>query len=489
MLDRRRRLSVLAICCLSLFIVGIDVTIVNVALPSIQKDLGTPFDGLQWTIDAYTLAIASLLMLSASMGDRIGRKRVFMTGLVIFTAGSLLCSVAQDTRTLIIFRVVQAVGGSMLNPVAMSIIINTFTDPKERAKAIGVWGGVVGLSLALGPVVGGALVDSAGWRSIFWLNVPIGIAAFILTALFVPESKAPRARRLDPVGQLLVMIVLTSLTFGIIEGPRLGWRTAAILGSFAAVVVALPVLALYERRRTEPLLDIRFFRSVPFSGATVTAVCGFAALGGFLFLNTLYLQSVRHYSPLHAGLLTLPMAAMTAVFGPVSGRVVAARGPRVPLLLAGAGIACCGVLLSQVTNHTAIWYLMIAYLLFGFGFGMLNAPITNSAASGMPRSQAGVAAAIASTSRQIGAALGVAVLGTVVTSRIKGTFATGFTSASHLGWDIMIGCGVAVFVLGVVTTSPWAHRTAAVAAKLIEADQNSSQGQEARPESVHAAAD
>jgi EmrB/QacA subfamily drug resistance transporter len=476
MLDRRRRLSVLAICCLSLFIVGIDVTIVNVALPSIQKDLGTPFDGLQWTIDAYTLALASLLMLSASMGDRIGRKRVFMTGLVIFTAGSLLCSVAPDTKTLIIFRIVQAVGGSMLNPVAMSIIINTFTDPKERAKAIGVWGGVVGLSLALGPVVGGALIDAAGWRSIFWLNVPIGIAAFILTARFVPESKAPRPRRLDPVGQFLVMISLASLTFGIIEGPRLGWSAAAILGSFATVLVAVPALVLHERHRNEPLLDIRFFHSVPFTGATVTAVCGFAALGGFLFLNALYLQSVRHFSPLHAGLLTLPMALTTGIFSPISGRIVAARGPRLPLLLAGTGIAIGGLMLSQMTDHTAISFLIVAYVVFGFGFGIINAPITNSAASGMPRSQAGVAAAIASTSRQIGAALGVAVLGTAVTSRIKGTFATGFSDASHLGWDIMTGCGVAVFVLGMVTTSAWAHRTATEAASLIEADQKLDRG-------------
>jgi EmrB/QacA subfamily drug resistance transporter len=472
MLDRRRRLSVLAICCLSLFIVGIDVTIVNVALPSIQKDLGTPFDGLQWTLDAYTLAIASLLMLSASMGDRIGRKRVFMTGLVIFTAGSLLCSVAPDTRMLIIFRIVQAVGGSMLNPVAMSIIINTFTDPKERAKAIGVWGGVVGLSLALGPVVGGALVDTIGWRSIFWLNVPIGVAAFILTAMFVPESKAARSRRLDPVGQLLVMVILAGLTFGIIEGPRRGWSDAVILGAFAVVVIAVPCLVLYERNRDQPLLDIRFFHSVPFTGATVMAVCGFAGLGGFLFLNTLYLQSVRHFSPLHAGLLTLPMAAVTAVCAPISGRIVAARGPRLPLLVAGAGIAICGLMLAHVSNTSAIWYLTLAYVVFGLGFGSLNAPITNSAASGMPRSQAGVAAAIASTSRQTGAALGVAILGAAVTSRIKGSFATGFSSASHLGWDIMTGCGVAVFVLGIVTTSAWAHRTAAEAAKLIEADQN-----------------
>jgi EmrB/QacA subfamily drug resistance transporter len=491
MLDRRRRLSVLAICCLSLFIVGLDTTIVNVALPSIQRDLHAPFDGLQWTIDAYTLAIASLLMLSASIADRIGRKRVFLVGLVIFSLGSLLCSLAPNTPTLIVFRIVQAVGGSMLNPVAMSIIINTFTDPSERAKAIGVWGGVVGLSMALGPIVGGALIDSAGWRSIFWLNVPVGIAAFTLTSVFVPESKAPRPRRLDPIAQLLVMTLLATLTYAIIEGPSKGWTSIVIVGCFAVAAGTIPTLVLHERRRSEPLLDLRFFHSVPFSGAIVTAICGFAALGGFLFLNALYLQSVRHFSPLHAGLLTLPMAVMTAIFAPLSGRLVAARGTRLPLLAAGVGITACGLMLTRLTATTPIWYLIVAYVAFGFGFGVLNAPITNSAASGMPRSQAGVAAAVASTSRQVGSALGVAVLGSIVTSRITGTFATGFSAASHLGWAVMTALGVAVFVLGWLTTNAWATRTAATAALLVATDQRIADGgpEVLTPESVRAVVD
>src|SRR4029077_7095200 len=216
-LPRRRRRLVLAICCMSLLIVGLDKTIVNVALPSIGRELHTSVSGLQWTVDAYTLVLASLLMLSGSMADRFGRRRVFETGLVLFTLGSLLWSVAARQGLVVVFRMLQAVGGSMLNPVAMSIIRNVFTDARERAQAIGMWGATVGISLALGPVVGGALVQSVGWRSIFWINVPVGLAALALTMRFVPESRAPRPRRLDPVGQVLVIVLLSSLTYGIIE--------------------------------------------------------------------------------------------------------------------------------------------------------------------------------------------------------------------------------------------------------------------------------
>ena len=225
-LTRRRRLLVLAICCMSLLIVGMDNTIVNVALPSIRTDLDASVEGLQWTIDGYTLVLASLLILAGSTADRFGRRRTFQTGLVLFTLGSLLCSLAPGLGWLIAFRMVQAIGGSMLNPVAMSIITNVFTEPRERARAIGVWGGVVGISLGVGPIVGGLLTETVGWRSIFWINVPIGLAAVVLAALFVPESRAPRARRVDPVGQLLVLALLASVTYAIINGPRAGWTSA-----------------------------------------------------------------------------------------------------------------------------------------------------------------------------------------------------------------------------------------------------------------------
>ncbi|HWF21540.1 MAG TPA: MFS transporter, partial [Acidimicrobiales bacterium] len=222
-LDRRKRLIVLAVCCMSLLIVGMDNTIVNVALPSIQREFHASVSGLQWTIDAYLVVLASLLMLSGSMADRFGRRRTFQLGLVIFTLGSLLCSLAPSLVWLVVFRMVQAVGGSMLNPVAVSIIRNTFDDPKERAQALGAWGAVIGISLGLGPVVGGVLVHTVGWRSIFWVNIPVGVAAIALTARFVPESKAAHPRRLDSIGQILVIVFLASLTYSIIEGPEAGW--------------------------------------------------------------------------------------------------------------------------------------------------------------------------------------------------------------------------------------------------------------------------
>jgi EmrB/QacA subfamily drug resistance transporter len=452
---------VLAICSMSLFIVGVDVTIVNVALPAIGHDLNASYSGLQWTIDAYTLVLASLLMLSGSMADRLGRRRIFQIGLALFSLGSLLCSVSPNLGSLIVFRMLQAVGGSMLNPVAMSIIRNTFTDARERAAAIGIWGAVIGISLALGPVLGGALTDSIGWRSIFWVNVPIGVAAIALTALYVPESRAPRPRRVDPVGQLLVIIALSSVTYAIIEGPSAGWASARTIGVFAVAIVAVATLLPYESRREDPLVEIGFFRSVPFAGATVIAVAAFAALGGFLFLNTLYLQEVRGLSPLTAGLYTLPLAAVTVVASPLSGRLVGRVGPRPSLLLGGVGIGAGSLMLTGLTTHTAVLWLLSSYLVFGVGFGVINAPITNTAVSGMPPAQAGVAAGIASTSRQVGQSLGVAIIGVAATSGIHGPLRTSLAAASHPGWWIATACGVAIVGLGFLTTTRWAHDTAA----------------------------
>src|SRR5919204_3763506 len=227
--DQRRKTGVLLICCMALFIVGLDVTVVNVALPSVGRELHTRVSGFQWTIDAYTVVMASLLMFSGSMGDRLGRKRVFIAGLSLFSLASLLCSLAPTVGLLVAFRVLQAVGGSMLSPVALSIITNTFTDPRERAQAVGIWGAVFGISMGLGPVLGGTVVSWIGWRSIFWINIPVGIAAILLTLRFILESKAPRPRRVDPVGQLLVIVLLATLTFGIIEAPSHGWSSPAIV--------------------------------------------------------------------------------------------------------------------------------------------------------------------------------------------------------------------------------------------------------------------
>ncbi len=467
-LGRRHRLLVLAICCTSLLIVSLDNTVLNVALPSMQRDLDASLAGLQWTIDAYTLVLAALLMLAGSTADRIGRKRVFMAGLVVFAVGSLLCSLAPNLESLVAFRMVQAVGGSMLNPVAMSIITNTFTDPRERARAIGAWGAVVGISMAAGPIIGGLLVESVGWRSIFWINLPVGLAALLLTWRFVPESRAPKARRPDPVGQLLVIALLGSLTYAIIEAPTAPLGETLALGMVA--LAALLGLLRYEPRRHEPLIDLRFFRSAPFSGATVIAVSAFAGLGGFLFLSTLYLQNVRGLDALHAGLWMLPMAVLCFVCAPVAGRLVGSRGPRLPLLVAGIAMTASGVLFAAFEAETGNVTLVIGYVLFGLGFGFVNAPITNTAVSGMPRAQAGVAAAVASTSRQIGQTLGVAVIGAVLAAGLgSSSYADAFVSAARPAWWIVAACGFAVLVLGALTTGVWARETADRTARRLEA--------------------
>jgi EmrB/QacA subfamily drug resistance transporter len=433
---------------MSLLIVGIDVTIVNVALPSIGRGLHASLSDLQWTIDAYTLVLASLLMASGSTADRFGRRRVFQVGLVMFTLGSLLCSLSTSDTELVIFRCLQALGGSMLNPVALSIISNTFTERRARARAMGVWGAVFGISLALGPVLGGVLVTGLSWRAIFWINIPIGVAAIILTQLFVPESKSPRPRRFDPWGQLLVIVMIVALTYSIIEGPSKGWGSPLIITTFAVAVLSVVALVLVESRRRQPLIEVRFFRSLPFSGASIIAVVAFMGLGGFLFLNTLYLQEGRGYSALHAGLLTLPMAAMICIFAPISGRLVGTRGPRLPMVVAGL-VSCVSLaLLTRLTDTTALPYQLVCYVLFGIACGLVNAPIANAAVSGMPNSQAGVAASVASASRQLGSTLGVAITGSIVANASP----AGLAVASHAAWAVLAACGLAVAVLGYATT-------------------------------------
>ncbi len=466
-LGRNRRIGVLLISCMSLFIVGLDITAVNLALPSIGGELHTSISGLQWTVGAYTVVMASLLMLSGSTADRFGRKRTFITGLTVFSVASLLCALAPSVGLLVVFRVLQAVGASMMNPVAMSIITNTFTDPRERAQAVGVWGAVFGISMALGPIVGGTLVSSLGWRSIFLINIPIGLAAIILTLRFIPESRAPRPRRFDPVGQALVIVLLSTLTYGIIEAPSRGWSSTIILAAFTAAGLALLGLLLYEPRREEPLIDLRFFRSIPFTSATIISVAAFGAFGGFLFLNTLYLQEVRDLSPIQAGLATVPMAIMTMIASPLSGRIVGRRGPRVPLVISGVCLMTGCAMLIGIDPATPLAQLIAAYIIFGLGFGFVNAPITNAAVSGMPRAQAGVASAIATTSRQFGQTLGVAVVGAIVTSHVGASVHANLSSASPPGWWTLTACGAVVLLLAVTATTSRANASARrTAAKL-----------------------
>ncbi|MET8426188.1 MFS transporter [Nocardia sp. NPDC004860] len=443
-LSSRRKTIILITCCLSLLISSMDATIVNVAIPAIRDDLGAPLSRLQWIVDVYTLTLASLLMLSGAAADRFGRKRVFRIGLLTFALGSLLCSIAPTIDVLIGARFVQAIGGSMLNPVAMSIITTTFTGRIERARAVGVWGAVVGISTALGPMVGGVLIDSLGWQSVFWINLPIVAVALALTTVYVPESKSARPRGMDPIGQALAIVVLFTLVYGLIE------REPAV---FVVSALALAGFIRHEARHPSPFIDLRFFRSFPFSSATVIAVCSFAALGAFLFDMSLYLQGTRHFSAVHTGLLYLPMALGMLFFSPLSGRLVGRYGTRPSLLASGILMAVAAIGLTLLHPDTPIWQLVITFALFGIGFGMVNAPITTTAVSGMPLDRAGAAAAVASTSRQVGVSLGVALCGAL--------------TGAGLWWTIA-GFAAAVTALGVAANTDWAYRSRDRVAPLLE---------------------
>jgi EmrB/QacA subfamily drug resistance transporter len=467
-----RRSVVLATCCLSLLVVSMDATIVNVALPDIRRDLDASLSGLQWVIDAYTIVLASFLMLGGSTADRYGRRRVFQVGIGLFALGSLLCSLAPSIGWLIAARLVQAAGGSMMNPVAMSIIVHVFTDPAARARAIGVWGAVAGASMALGPLVGGALTQALGWHSIFWINLPICALALWLTARYIPESRALHPRRRDPVGQALLMIGLAALIFSIIESGR----GAGVTGTSGLVaVLAFAGLIAYERGRNEPLLDLRFFHSLPFSAAVVIAVSAFAALGGFLFLSSLDLQEVRGLSAFHAGLCILPAAVAVMTVSPLSGRLVGRYGARPSLLLGGSLLALSALLLTRVDAQTPLSDLLTVYALFGLGYGAVNAPVTFAAVSGMPREQAGVASAVASTSRQIGVSVGVALAGALAGSAASAKWTAvdwiEFVRAAHSFWWIVVGCGVLIFLLGFLSTGAWAKASTRRIAHLLDQTQ------------------
>ncbi|OBB38506.1 MFS transporter [Mycobacterium sp. 852002-51961_SCH5331710] len=465
----RRKAIILVTCCLSLLIVSMDATIVNVAIPNIRADLHATGSQLQWVIDIYTLVLASLLLLSGATADRFGRRGTFQIGLTVFATASLLCSLAPNIETLIAARFLQAIGGSMMNPVAMSIITQVFTGRVERARAIGIWGGVVGISMAAGPIVGGALIEWMNWRAVFWINLPICALAILLTVIFVPASKSATMRDLDPVGQALGMAFLFGLVFVLIEGPGLGWGDVRTVAVAVAAVVAFVSFLGFEARRRDPFIDLRFFRSIPFASATMIAVCAFASWGAFLFMMSLYLQDERGFSAFHTGLIYLPIAVGALVFSPLSGRMVGRFGARPSLLIAGTLITAATVMLAQLSSTTPVWELLVIFAVFGIGFSMVNAPVTNAAVSGMPTDRAGAASAIASTSRQVGVSIGVALCGSVAGGALV-AMGPDFATATRPLWLICAVLGVAIIVLGWYSTSSRALRSADRLEPLVAAD-------------------
>ena len=455
--------ATVGVCCLSMFMIAVDTTVVNLALPLIGRGLHAPVAGLQWTIAAYTITTASLMLTSGSIGDRFGRRTVLQAGLGLFTVASLGCSLAPDVGWLIACRALQGAAGSALTPMAMGIITATFTDPAARTRAIGLWSGTFGVGMAVGPALGGVLAAAWGWRSLFWVTILPGVIGIVVAGLVVPDSRAVRPRRLDPSGQVLVIAFLACLTYGIIEGPTGGWRSVPILAVFAAAAAALAAFVAWERHRADPLIDLRVFRSVPFSGALVITVCSFACLSGFLFLTTLYLQDVQGLNVLRAGVELIPLAVATAVAGPLAGRVMGRSGARGPLIFAGVTLAASCLMLARAPA-TAPWaFLASAYVVFGAGYGAVNTVISAVAVAGMPRAQAGVAGGVTSAGRQAGQSLGVSVIGAVFAAGLHGSIRTGFAAASHPAWLVIAACGLMALLLGVVSTSRRAISTAVLA--------------------------
>ncbi|WP_198957256.1 MFS transporter [Mycobacterium lehmannii] len=468
-MSARRKATILVTCCLSLLIVSMDATIVNVAIPNIRADLDATGSQLQWVIDIYTLVLASLLLLSGAAADRFGRRGTFQIGLTVFAVASLLCSLAPNIETLIAARFLQAIGGSMMNPVAMSIITQVFTGRVERARAIGIWGGVVGISMAAGPIVGGVLIEWINWRAVFWINLPICAVAILLTVIFVPKSKSLTMRDVDPIGQLLGMAFLFGLVFVLIEGPVMGWGHVRTVAVAVGAVAAFVGFVAYEARRRDPFIDLRFFRSIPFASATMIAVCAFASWGAFLFMMSLYLQDARGFSAFHTGLIYLPIAVGALMFSPLSGRMVGRFGARPSLLSAGVLITAATIMLAQLSATTPVWQLLVIFAVFGIGFSMVNAPVTNAAVSGMPTDRAGAASAIASTSRQVGVSIGVALCGSVAGGALAAT-GPGFAEAARPLWMICAVLGVVIIVLGFYSTSGRALRSADRLEPLVTAD-------------------
>jgi EmrB/QacA subfamily drug resistance transporter len=466
-LSARRKSLVLAICCISMVVVVMDISIVNIALPEMGRALRTPESGLQWTVDAYSLVLAGFLVLAGSTADRVGRRRVFQVGLAVFGLGSLLCGLAPGVGWLVAARVLQAAGGTMLNPATLAIVANTFTGAAERARAIGVFGSMSGLALALGPILGGTLVDAFGWRSVFWINVPIVAVAIVCAALFVPESRAPRARRFDPVGQILIVVVLGSVVYAIIESASLGWTSPLIVGLLILAALGVAGVVGYEPRRTDPLLELRLFRSAPFSSAIVMALFALCGFGAFLFVTTQYLQDVRRLPPVTAGLCLVTVGLPVLVVSRLAGRMVGERGPMRPLVIAGTALALCGGASLWLGPATPLPAVLAIYLLFGVFLGAVNPPITNSAISGMPRSMAGLAGSLASTGRQAGTTLGVAISGTIIGPGLARGMPA-FTSAAHGVWWMTIALGSGIVILALVSTGHWASRTAVRAAAAFE---------------------
>ena len=411
-----RRWGILAVLCLSLLVVGIDGTIVNVALPTLVRELGATSSQLQWIVDAYTIVFASFLLIAGNTGDRLGRKWVLVVGLLIFGAGSLACSLAGSATTLIAMRAVQGFGAAFIMPATLSILTNVFIDPAERARAIALWAGVSGLGVAIGPLAGGYLLEHFWWGSIFLVNVPLIIVAIIGVFAVVPNTSDPTKPKLDVLGTAMWTVGLVGLLYGIIEGPTQGWSDPKVVVGFVAAVVLLTSFTFWERHIDHPILDVRFFKNPRFSAASIAVTLVFFAMFGCLFFVSQYLQFVLGFSALESGVRLLPVAGSLMVAAPLSAKLVSWFGTKA---IVSAGLLIVGIalfLFSRVEVDSGYGIVAVTLVLIGFGMGFAMAPATDSIMGSLPPERAGVGSAVNDTTREIGGALGIAILGSITTA-------------------------------------------------------------------------
>jgi EmrB/QacA subfamily drug resistance transporter len=411
-----RRWQILAVLCVSLFVIVMDNTIVNVALPTLARELDAGTSSLQWIVDAYTLVFAGLLLAAGGLGDRFGRKGALLAGLALFGAFSAAGAFVSSSGQLISARAFMGVGAALIFPTTLAIVVNVFTEPRERAAAIGIWTAIAGVGVALGPISGGWLLEHFSWGSVFLVNVPVTLAGIAGTLVLVPRSRDPRAPRLDLPGLGLSIAGVTLLVWSLIEAPSHGWISAITIGGIAGAVALLSVFAWWELRTPAPLLDVHLFRNMRFTAASLAITLGFFALFGFIFLVTQYLQLVKGYSALQAGVRTLPFALAMVVAAVTSPKVVQRVGTKL-VVATGLTLMAGGFAIAS-TNDASTPYSVIAsaMILMGFGLGSAAAPATESILASLPREKAGVGSAVNDTTREIGGTLGVAVLGSIMAS-------------------------------------------------------------------------
>lgn len=432
-ISRARKALLLTAVSLGQFLIQLDLTIVNVALPSIGADLGASVPGLQWVVDGYNLAVASLLLIGGRVGDRSGHKRVYLTGLAVFAIGSGLCAAAPGPGWLVAFRILQGIGAAIELPATLAILTHTFTDPRERAQAVGIWAGAAGSSLVIGPVLGGGLIAAFGWRAVFLVNLPVTVLIAVLTVRTVREAVERKAGGLDVPGQALGSAGLALLAGGAIEGGRLGFTEPLPLGLFAAGAATVVVFLTVEHRQPDPVLPLGFFRSTGYSAANANGlVMGFVTIG-LLFLYALFFQQVQDQSAIAAGLRFLPLTVAFVLTGPLVGRVIDRVGHRVPMAAGGALLALGALLLLRVdadSSYAQVWW---PFALIGVGYGLLSTPMASAVLGTVPQERAGMASSTNLTARLVGGVFGIAVLGALLptTRSSRDAYAQQFTTGLH----------------------------------------------------------